>query len=145
MVAMCAFAIRMRCWVAVASLVALSFSALAVDWSLPEVKATRVQRRWFHSTVAKADVSFHIYTPEVYDADAVRRFPVLYWLHGTGGGSRGIAPLSMYFDRAIREKKIPPMIVVFPNGMATSMWCDSKDGSVPMETVVVKELVPHVD
>jgi S-formylglutathione hydrolase FrmB len=25
------------------------------------------------------------------------------------------------------------------------MWCDSKDGSVPMETVVVKELVPRVD
>jgi enterochelin esterase-like enzyme len=25
------------------------------------------------------------------------------------------------------------------------MWCDSKDGAVPMETIVVKELVPHVD
>ncbi len=37
------------------------------------------------------------------------------------------------------------MLVVFPNGMDTSMWCDSKDGRVPMETVVVKELVPHID
>jgi len=37
------------------------------------------------------------------------------------------------------------VLVVFPNGLATSMWCDSKDGTVPMETIVVKELVPHVD
>jgi enterochelin esterase-like enzyme len=25
------------------------------------------------------------------------------------------------------------------------MWCDSKDGAVPMETIVVKELLPHID
>ncbi len=37
------------------------------------------------------------------------------------------------------------MLIVFPNGLASSMWCDSKDGAVPMETVLVKELVPHVD
>jgi esterase/lipase superfamily enzyme len=37
------------------------------------------------------------------------------------------------------------MLVVFPNGLADSLWCDSKDGRVPMEMVVVKELVPHID
>jgi hypothetical protein len=25
------------------------------------------------------------------------------------------------------------------------MWCDSKDGQAPMETAVVKELVPSID
>jgi enterochelin esterase-like enzyme len=25
------------------------------------------------------------------------------------------------------------------------MWCDSKDGTVPMETIVIKELLPHID
>ena len=86
-----------------------------------------------------------IYTPEIYDADKERRFPVLYWLHGTGGGAQGIAPLSEWFDGAIRAGKVPPMLVVFPNGLAESMWCDSKDGAIPMETIVVQELVPHID
>jgi enterochelin esterase-like enzyme len=69
----------------------------------------------------------------------------LYWLHGSGGGLAGIAPLSAMFDRAIREGKIPPMLVVFPNGLASSMWCNSKDGAVPMETIVITELLPHID
>jgi S-formylglutathione hydrolase FrmB len=49
------------------------------------------------------------------------------------------------FDRAIREGLAPPMLVVFPNGRATSLWCDSADGRVPMETVVVRDLVAEVD
>lgn len=111
----------------------------------PPVFAPRVQYHTFQSTAAKAEVSFHLYTPEGYDTDKEQRFPVLYWLHGTGGGLAGIAPLSAFFDQAIREGKIPPMLIVFPNGLATSMWCDSKDGKVPMETIVMKELVPHMD
>ena len=111
----------------------------------PVVGAPRVEFHTFESKAAKAKVSYHLYTPEVYDTATERRFPVLYWLHGSGGGLAGIAPMSAFFDRAIREGKIPPMLVVFPNGLASSMWCDSKDGVVPMETIVITELVPHID
>jgi enterochelin esterase-like enzyme len=90
-------------------------------------------------------VSFHIYIPEIYNRQKDRNFPVLYWLHGTNGGLPGIKPLSALFDQAIQYRKIPPMLVVFPNGLETSMWCDSKDGKVPMESIVVKELLPHID
>ena len=117
----------------------------STDWRLTPVTAPRVQHHTFKSETAKAEVSFHLYTPENYDTDQKKRFPVLYWLHGTGGGRGGIAPMSAWFDAAIRAGKIPPMLVVFPNGLATSMWCDSKDGRVPMESVLVKELVPHID
>jgi S-formylglutathione hydrolase FrmB len=86
-----------------------------------------------------------VYTPSQYDSEAARRFPVLYWLHGSGGGLGGIGVLSAYFDNAIRAGRIPSMLVVFPNGMASSMWADSKDGRVPMESMVVRDLVPHVD
>ena len=111
----------------------------------PIVLAPRVEFHTFESQAAKANVSFHLFTPEVYDAEKERRFPVLYWLHGSGGGLQGIAPVSAWFDAAIREGKIPPMLVVFPNGLASSMWCDSKDGAVPMETILIKELLPHID
>jgi sialidase-1 len=114
-------------------------------WITPEATAPGVARHTLESKAAKTTVSFHVFTPDAYDMEKDRRFPVLYWLHGTGGGLPGIAPLSAFFDCAMRKGKIPPMLIVFPNGLASSMWCDSKDGAVPMETVVVKELVPHVD
>ena len=37
------------------------------------------------------------------------------------------------------------MLVVFPNGLPQGMWCDSKDGTTPVETIVMKELLPHID
>ena len=115
------------------------------QWITPAVTAPQVAFHTFESRAAKTRVSFHLYLPEAYHLERDRRFPVLYWLHGTGGGLAGIAPLSAFFDRAIREGRIPPMIVAFPNGLATSMWGDSKDGSVPMETILVRELLPHID
>lgn len=119
--------------------------AQGLSWVTPAVRAPRVAHHTFESIAIKSKVSFHAYTPEVYEVEKERRFPVLYWLHGTGGGLAGIAPVSAWFDAAIREGKMPPVVVVFPNGLATSMWCDSKDGAVPMETIVVKELIPHLD
>jgi enterochelin esterase-like enzyme len=115
------------------------------SWTTSPIRAPRVEFRTFQSQAVKTAVSFHVFTPEIYDKEKERRFPVLYWLHGSGGGEKGIAPLSAFFDRAIREGRIAPMLVVFPHGMAASMWCDSKDGAVPMETVVTRELVPHID
>ena len=115
------------------------------EWTTTAVRAPHVQHCVFTSAVARTKVSYHIYTPEIYDAQKEQRFPVLYWLHGTGGGLKGVAPVAACFDAAIRADKIPPLLIVFPNGMATSMWCDSKDGRVPMETMFVKDLIPYID
>lgn len=134
-----------------ALLIALALAPLSAaqaqspSWVTQAARAPRVEFHTFESKAANAKVSYHLYTPEAYDNEKGRRFPVLYWLHGTGGGLAGIAPLSALFDRAMREGKIPPMLVVFPNGLSASMWCDSKDSAVPMETVVIGELVPRVD
>lgn len=115
------------------------------EWLTPAVQAPRLQYHTFASSAAKTNVSYHLYTPEAYDTNSERRFPVLYWLHGTGGGLSGIKPMSAFFDRAIREGEIPPMLIVFANGLASSMWCNSKNGAVPMETIVITELIPHID
>lgn len=114
-------------------------------WVTRAVHAPRVEQRTFTSAAVRTTVSYHLYVPERYGQGADERFPVLYWLHGSGGGLEGIAPLAAYFDDAIRTGKIPPMLVVFPNGFASSMWCDAADGSVPMETLLVREIVPDVD
>lgn len=114
-------------------------------WVTPAVTAPGVQRVVFDSAAAGEPVSYHVYTPPEYHTDPERRFPVLYWLHGSGGGLGGVRPLAAHFDSAMRAGKIPPMLVVFVNGLPHSLWVDSKDGRTPVETVVVRELVPHVD
>jgi enterochelin esterase-like enzyme len=117
----------------------------APQWVTPPVTAPRVRRETFDSAAAKAQVSYHIYTPEAYNTETDRRFPVLYWLHGSGGGLGGIAQLVEHFDTAVCAGKTPPMLVVFVNGLVNGMYCDWKSGKVPLETVIIKELVPHID
>jgi enterochelin esterase-like enzyme len=117
----------------------------APQWVTPSVDAPRVQQRTLASRAAGTRVSYFVYTPPVYDAEKSRRFPVLYWLHGTGGGLRGVGPIANVFDSAIRRGQIPPLLVVFPNGLQTSMWVDSKDGRAPVETIVAREVIPDVD
>jgi acetyl esterase/lipase/S-formylglutathione hydrolase FrmB len=114
-------------------------------WVTPPVRAPGVDFRTFDSRAANARVSFHIYLPEAYRTEQERRFPVLYWLHGSGGGLRGIPPLARHFDSAIAAGKAPPFLAVFVNGLVEGMYVDWKDGSAPLETVIVKDLVPHVD
>jgi S-formylglutathione hydrolase FrmB len=114
-------------------------------WVTPPVVAPGVDFRTFESRAAQARVSFHIYTPAAYGREQERRFPVLYWLHGSGGGLRGIPQLARHFDSAIAAGKAPPFLVVFVNGLVEGMYVDWKDASIPLETVIVKDLVPHVD
>jgi len=114
-------------------------------WVTPEVKARRVSFHTFDSAAAKGKVSYHIYTPKAYAAELQRKFPVVYWLHGSGGGLAGLAKVAAHFDAAIEAGKAPPCFVVFVNGLVEGMYVDWKDGSAPMETIVVKELVPHID
>ncbi|MCC6139713.1 MAG: esterase family protein [Nitrospira sp.] len=115
------------------------------EWVTQAVSAPHLAQHRFYSAAAKAEVSVHVYVPEAYGADRARRFPAIYWLHGHGGGVKALPQVVAYFDHAMREGKIPPALVVFPNGMPESMWCNSKDGAVPMETVVIEEVVPYVD
>ena len=114
-------------------------------WVTPQVKSPRVSYHTFDSAAAKSKVSYHLYTPAAYEQDTEKRFPVVYWLHGSGGGLAGIAKVAAHFDAAIETKKAPPCLIVFVNGLVEGMYVDWKDGSTPLETVIVKELVPHID
>ncbi|MBM3964787.1 MAG: hypothetical protein FJ308_06925, partial [Planctomycetes bacterium] len=89
--------------------------------------------------------SYHIYKPAAYDRDPQQRFPVVYWLHGSGGGLPGIPKVAAIFDAAIEAGKTPPCLIVFVNGLAEGMYVDWKDGSAPIETIIIRELVPHID
>jgi enterochelin esterase-like enzyme len=114
-------------------------------WVTPAVQARGVSHRIFRSAVTKRDVSYHLYQPAAYESEPKRRFPVVYWLHGSGGGLQGIPKVAMRFDEAIRAGKAPPCIVVFVNGLEMGMYVDWADGSAPVESMIIQDLLPHID
>lgn len=114
-------------------------------WQTSEVQAPQLSFEVFYSRLADCNVSYHVYTPPHYTLRPQGRFPVLYWLHGTAGGVGGIRPVSRMFHLAMENDEIPPMIVVFVNGLPGHLWTDSKDGTRPVESVFVKELIPLID
>ncbi|MCX7012370.1 MAG: alpha/beta hydrolase-fold protein [Candidatus Sumerlaeota bacterium] len=101
--------------------------------------------RTITSELVGGEVSYLIYLPPDYENDAVRRYPVVYYLHGFGGNQRAGAVFVTPLDAAIRVGKAPAMIVVLVNGIAASFYCDSPDGKRPVDSVITKELIPHVD
>lgn len=120
-------------------------AARSPEWVTRAISAPRVTQGFLESEVARSRVSYHIYIPETYGQTPQRRFPVVYWLHGSGGGVSGIEPVARHFDQAIGTGRVPPCLVVFVNGLKNGMYVDWKDGSVPVETLIVRELVPHID
>lgn len=100
----------------------------------------------FQSTLITKAVKYHIYLPSSYENDSARSYPVVYWLHGSGGFPPGaLNMLATRFDQAIDAKKVPEMIVVFPDGFGQSMWLNAKDNTLPMEDIFIQELIPHMD
>jgi len=114
-------------------------------WVTKAMTAPRVTHHVFASKAAKVEVSYHLYRPAAYEADGNRRFPVVYWLHGSGGGLPGIPSVAKRFDAAIEAGKLPPCLVVFVNGLEMGMYVDWADGSLPVESMIIRDLLPHLD
>jgi len=114
------------------------------QWVTSAIDVPHLQYHTFESESVGTTVSYHIYVPPAYEQNKQDRFPVLYWLHGSGDGLKGLPMAVKHFERAIQSGKIPPMLVAFIQGKGT-MWCNSKDEGVPMETVIVDELIPEID
>jgi enterochelin esterase-like enzyme len=102
-----------------------------------------------------------IYTPPGYSTD--KKYPVLYLLHGIGGNEReewakGGMP-HVILDNLIAEKKIEPMIIVLPNGNATTNTAGGGGGGAggrrgfgdlsgwgkPFENDLIKDIIPFIE
>lgn len=99
----------------------------------------------FDSKLARTEVSYLIYLPPGYESDKDRRYPVIYWLHGRGGSQAGAGNFVVRLDAAIKAGKAPAAIVIGVNGRKTSSWVDTFDGKSPVQSVIIQELIPHID
>jgi S-formylglutathione hydrolase FrmB len=101
---------------------------------------------WTLKTPALADPTrVRVLLPAGYGADASRRYPVLYLLHGADSDYRS---WTRYGD-AQTITAHAPMIVVMPDGGTDGWYTDWYAGSRPVqprwETYHVGELVPWID
>ncbi len=120
-----------------------------------DVPHGEVRSKWYKSTVTGQNRHIQVYTPPGYDADASKKYPVLYLQHGGGEDETGWVKqghMNFILDNLIAEKKAVPMIVVMEKGYAM------KAGEQPMaprpgrgfgggafEDVVMKDLIPLID
>ena len=114
-------------------------------WVAPSVRGQGLSHHVFPSDAVGEDVSYLLYLPLAYHSEPNRKFPVVYWLHGIGGGQYGAAGFTERLQAAIEAGKCPPLIVVFVNGRRASMYCDSADGAMPVESMIIQDLIPHID
>jgi enterochelin esterase-like enzyme len=117
----------------------------AASWVTSPASYNLIQYEKFESKSIGSLVSYHILLPPTYHIQKARRFPVIYWLHGSGPSVKGIPALSEFFANAMETGKMPQAIIVFPNGLPDGMWIDSKDLQWPVESILVDELLPLID
>ncbi|MCI0536952.1 MAG: hypothetical protein L0Z50_17190 [Verrucomicrobiales bacterium] len=125
--------------------------AKAASKSEPRGDSALTQPKTFPSAALKSDVSYTLYLPPSYTRESQRRYPVVFWLHGGGGGPGDCWKFVEVTHAAIKAGNCPELIVVGVDGRSRggarvgSQYSDWKDGSLPMETVILKELLPHID
>jgi enterochelin esterase-like enzyme len=116
-----------------------------VNQPKPRQLPSGVMHRSYFSDSMKHDVGYCIYLPPDYQAANTTRYPVIYNLHGAGGNELHGFEQASLLDKQIRSGKVPPMILVMPNGGKTTYYKDSYDGKFMGETTIVRELIPHID
>lgn len=116
-----------------------------VRWVNPPANAPRgVTHHTFESPSMSVTVGYNLYQPPESHATQ-ERYPVIYFLHGRAGHESkhiGIAPM---LDNAIRSGRVAPFFMVFVNGGRDTGYIDSRDGTIMPETMIVHELIPHID
>jgi endo-1,4-beta-xylanase len=95
------------------------------------------------SKLLNETVGFTLYMPTEPEPGEV--LPVIYWLHGKGGNETRGAYISGYLDEAIARNKIRPTAMVLVNGGLQSFYSDTYDGEVPVESMIMQELIPYVE
>ncbi|HEY8936138.1 MAG TPA: alpha/beta hydrolase-fold protein [Cyclobacteriaceae bacterium] len=122
---------------------------------VPHGKLTVVQ--YDSKTLGKVR-QMSVYTPPQYSVE--KKYPVLYLLHGLGcdyGQWTEWCQADNIMDNLIADRKIQPMIIVFPNGDSKLTLSDTtkanRSGKAdgfegyrkPFEEDLLKDIIPYID
>jgi len=87
-------------------------------------------------------MSYLAYQPPGYEASSPARYPVLYMLHGSGGGYTEWASYGLLVaaDHLMQRGEIPPFLIVLPEG-DRAYWVDHANGGPAWGTYMAREVV----
>lgn len=112
-------------------------------------EAGRGQTRYvlYESKVNRRDIPVLVYTPPGYDPKGERRYPVVYNLHGAGGGSSERQWLRVHgtLVQAMDSGAVPLTIYVFVNGQGDTGFVDHPESGPKVFSSIVTELIPFID
>lgn len=107
--------------------------------------APLLEYKTFYSESVDNDYGYMLYLPPGYDKNPDKRYPVIYWLPGKKGNPSVVAAYVDLYNDAILQKKAPEAIIIGVNALRGSMYTNEKDGKRLVESVIIKDLIPHVD
>ena len=100
------------------------------------------------SKILKSERKFAIYLPPDYETSK-RSYPVLYLLHGAGDDHAGwiqFGEVLHITDKAIKEGKATPMIIVTPDAQTNELgYFNTVSGNWNYEDYFFNELMPYVE
>jgi enterochelin esterase-like enzyme len=99
----------------------------------------------FHSNLNRRNIAIKVYTPPGYEQGSTR-YAVVYNLHGGGGSpARQWERTGETIQSAMNSSKVRPMIYVYADGLGNTLFLDYADGSLKVESMIVRELIPFID
>ena len=119
---------------------------LLVQSAFSQDKGIVIENNIIPSNILNKSVSYSVYLPPDYKTSE-RFYPVVYLLHGYTDDNTGwlqFGEVNFYADKAIAKGKIPPMIIIMPNG-DSSWYINSYDNKENYEDFFIKEFIPTVE
>lgn len=100
------------------------------------------------SEILGSERQYAVYLPPDYDS-STRSYPVLYLLHGAGDDHTGWVQFGEVLhiaDKAIREGKATPMVIVMPDANTGRRgYFNHISGEWRYEDFFFEELIPHIE
>lgn len=98
----------------------------------------------FQSDLMETEMGYCVVLPSSYEKEPTRRYPVVLWLHGGGGNECSSVWTSQSWRGFDENGEADEVILAYPNAGRSSYW-DHDGGKILMESVIMDELIPHLD
>lgn len=114
----------------------------------PAQTPPRLQHHVVFSEILERSVGYSLYLPPSTSTSppaSTNGLPVVFHLHGREEDEGRHLETTGYLDVAIRLGEVPPFAWVWLYGGRGSWFMDSADGRIPTQSVLLDEVIPHIE